>query len=224
MTRDNKERLEFFARQHGIEVHRLALNMDQVEQYQPPPNFAKQTDSRFDGYKKLYGESSWELDALRQSVIGQIITAKLDSLIDQDKWAESMAREKQLRIDTRVAELASRWDEVHKLLMDDGLPMDRLDEYEQWSPAYPFGMARTLNGAMAVVFQHDAENNRYLLEDLASDRDILLEMQKGLDDVAAKAEPIAAERLQKREAQPEDVPEVDKDPTDEDDYSDNLDD
>src|SRR5262249_33779053 len=48
MTRDTRERLELF----GSEalVRRIALNMDRVEQYDPPPNPAKFTDSRVEGY------------------------------------------------------------------------------------------------------------------------------------------------------------------------------
>jgi hypothetical protein len=49
MTRDNRDRLAMFARQ-GVEVRRLALNMEQIERYRPPPNFAKETDSRYAAY------------------------------------------------------------------------------------------------------------------------------------------------------------------------------
>jgi hypothetical protein len=46
MTRDNRDRLTMFARR-DVEVRRLALNMDQIERFRPPPNFAKETDSRY---------------------------------------------------------------------------------------------------------------------------------------------------------------------------------
>jgi hypothetical protein len=218
MTRDNKDRLEFFAREHGIEVQRLALNMDQVEQYDPPPQFAKQTDSRFEGYEAQFGTESWELDALRQSVIGKLITDALDSIIDKDKWALSMEREQELRRSTRVAELASRWDEVHKLLWDDGLPMDRLRAYEANMGTYPAAIATALDGACKVVNQHDGENNRHLLQDMVDDRDNCHAAQRALDAIWVNAESMAAERAERREKWYKAAPELDDETaTDEDD-------
>jgi hypothetical protein len=67
MTRDNRDRLAMFARR-GVEARRLALNMDQVERYRPPPNFAKETDTRYPAYVKDFGERCWELDALRRGI------------------------------------------------------------------------------------------------------------------------------------------------------------
>lgn len=215
MTRDNKDRLEFFSREHGIEVQRLALNMDQVEQYDPPPQFAKDTDSRFDGYKKLYGEHSWELDALRQSVIGKLITDALDKLIDWDKWNESMAKERELRSTSRVGELAGRWDEVHKLLMDDGFPMDRLDALDELAlisdGAIDFlGHGRAGRpGAQSIVAQHDLENNRKLFDNLGWSCDEIDRALKALDEVAEKAQGVLAEREQKRRELAERAPEDD---------------
>ncbi len=40
MTRDHQDRLAMFARL-GVEVTRVALNMDQVEQYSPPPKSSR---------------------------------------------------------------------------------------------------------------------------------------------------------------------------------------
>ncbi len=71
MTRDITDRLEMFM--GGLEVKRLALNMDQVEQYEPPPNPAKTTDSRYAAYIAEFGGESWELDALEPAVIATLI-------------------------------------------------------------------------------------------------------------------------------------------------------
>lgn len=46
-----------------LEVNRIALNMDQIRRYNPPPNPAKITDSRSTAYIDLHGDESWELDA-----------------------------------------------------------------------------------------------------------------------------------------------------------------
>jgi len=97
MTRDNADRLGMFAGHMGKpEIRRLALNMDQVERYNPPPNFAKQTDSRFADYEALYGDESWELDALEPAVINELIREEVDNIRDPDLWAE---REGQLERD-----------------------------------------------------------------------------------------------------------------------------
>ena len=58
MTRDNRERLRLYARE-DIEVRRIALNstngpVDQVRQYNPPPNFVKEKDSMTAGYRKQF--------------------------------------------------------------------------------------------------------------------------------------------------------------------------
>jgi hypothetical protein len=108
MTRDNRERLSLFAR-HGVKVRRLALNRDQVDQYNPPPNPAKQTDTRFEGYVAEHGDESWELDALEPRVIVRLIEDEIDGLIDIDSWNESLDRQQAAR--DRLAELADQLDE-----------------------------------------------------------------------------------------------------------------
>ncbi len=58
MTRDIRERLSLFCGGEGFAVRRIALNMDQVRQYDPPPNPAKLTDTRVDAYLRKYGDDS----------------------------------------------------------------------------------------------------------------------------------------------------------------------
>lgn len=109
MTRDNSDRLAMFARQ-GVLVKRLALNMDQVEEYDPPPNPAKETDSRSGPYIEQYGESSWELDALDPPVIEALIQEALDEVIDFGQWQEDMQREEDRR--GVLQAIANRWQDV----------------------------------------------------------------------------------------------------------------
>lgn len=85
MTRDLKERLELFT-DSCVSIERLALNMTQVESERPPENPAKTTDSRFDGYAKLYGHSSWELDALTPTYLAGLIRGNVERIIDWDNW------------------------------------------------------------------------------------------------------------------------------------------
>ena len=119
MTRDIPERLALCRRQ--VEVRRIALNMDQVEQYDPPPNPAKLTDSRATGYIERYGYSSWELDALEPTVLTTLIEDALADYIDQDVMDEAREAEEENEQSIRdVADhwdaLRSRWDEVADLL------------------------------------------------------------------------------------------------------------
>lgn len=95
MTRDNGARIEKYAGGFGVDlnVHRIALNYDQVEQYNPPPNAAKLTDPRAADYIAEHGEVSWELDALKPKILVPIITSKLESLIDLDMMNERREEE-----------------------------------------------------------------------------------------------------------------------------------
>lgn len=96
MERDIRERLAMFAGQQ-IEVRRIALTMDQVRQYRPPPNPAKETDTRFAAYAAEFGDECWELDALSPTVIADLIRTELEAMIDPKAWRRSLGREKRNR-------------------------------------------------------------------------------------------------------------------------------
>lgn len=85
MSRDIKERLEMFGIE-DINFRRIALNSDQVAQYNPPPNPAKQTDSRFTGYESIHGNESWELDALEPAVLSGLVQDAVSLFIDRKAW------------------------------------------------------------------------------------------------------------------------------------------
>jgi len=102
MTRDIKDRLELFCRMHRSEtpvIHRIALEMDQVKQYKPPPNPTKLTDTRAWDYVNKYGSESWELDALKPQVLMALIEAAIQPWIsdpdDFDAIATQEAVEKE---------------------------------------------------------------------------------------------------------------------------------
>jgi hypothetical protein len=77
-----------------LEIRRIALTMDQITQYQPPPNPAKLSDSRAQGYVDLYGYESWELDALPPDVLSGLVREHVEGLIDGDVWDAAIEREK----------------------------------------------------------------------------------------------------------------------------------
>jgi hypothetical protein len=123
MTRDNDDRLAIFA-DEPVEVRRIALNMDQVEQYRPPENPCKLSDTRSgvrpDGsvipgsYVDLYGRSSWELDALEPRVLHALIESEITSLIDMEVW-EATEREETERRHT-LAQLHERYYDIKEWL------------------------------------------------------------------------------------------------------------
>lgn len=91
MTRDIQERLNTFG--GGVEVERLALNMDQIREHNPPPNPAKTTDSRFKGYILEHGRESWEVDALEPKILSQLIENAILSKLDKEVWNQNVQRE-----------------------------------------------------------------------------------------------------------------------------------
>lgn len=81
MTRDIEDRQGTFY--VPTIVKRIALNMDQIEEYNPPPFWAKATDSRSDGYVARYGQECWELDALDPKIMNRIIKETVLSYRDE---------------------------------------------------------------------------------------------------------------------------------------------
>lgn len=98
MTRDIDDRVELFCdgMRAGI-LRRLALNTDQVKHYKPPPNPAKQTDSRFVRYKKKFGTQSWELDALNPQLLSNLARDAIHELINKPNWEKWERKEAKTR-------------------------------------------------------------------------------------------------------------------------------
>ena len=80
-----------------VTVRRLALNKDQIEEHNPPPNPAKLTDSRVGSYVRLHGMNSWELDALDPVTLSGIIEDAVLAVRDEDLWKEAVAHEEEGR-------------------------------------------------------------------------------------------------------------------------------
>lgn len=97
MTRDVSDRLGLFS---GLEINvrRLALNYDQIEDLNPPENPAKDSDARFAAYVAQFGASCWELDAIEPRALAGIVTRAVESLRDPDLWAEAQEREMQAEL------------------------------------------------------------------------------------------------------------------------------
>lgn len=91
MVRDIASRLQIFGA--DVTVEKIALTMNQVKKYKPPPNPAKTTDPRAADYIAKFGGSSWEVDALSPPVLTQLISNALDGLVDQEMMNEIITRE-----------------------------------------------------------------------------------------------------------------------------------
>jgi hypothetical protein len=92
MVRDITDRLKEFGVKR-LEVQKVGLTMDQVKQYDPPPNPAKLTDPRAEAYIRKFGDSSWEVDALPPDVLARIIRSAFRRIVDMDLMNEIKERE-----------------------------------------------------------------------------------------------------------------------------------
>ena len=108
MTRDTIDRLRMFTN-NSVTVRRIALNMSQVEEHSPPPNFAKLSDSRAEAYIEEFGYNSWELDALEPSMIESLIREHVERERDQDLWDEAVEEEDEVK--ERLTAVADEWED-----------------------------------------------------------------------------------------------------------------
>lgn len=95
MTRDVQDRLELF--RADVEVKRIALTMEQIQEFNPPPNPAKVTDSRCNGYIAQYGNKSWELDALDPRTINALVIKEVDALTNTSERKKLIKKQEQER-------------------------------------------------------------------------------------------------------------------------------
>lgn len=112
MSRDIEERLVLFGvRPDTFLFKRIALNMEQIEELNPPPNPAKLTDSRCQSYIREYGDSSWELDALEPKYIDRLITDEVMIYVNTTAWEVRKAI-----VDSEKAvmrEVCNNWDKIY---------------------------------------------------------------------------------------------------------------
>lgn len=111
MSRDIIDRLTMFSEDLSdrIELDRIALNMPQIRQYNPPPNPAKITDSRYGAYVAQHGGKSWELDALDPRVLDELISGAIQEHLDDRLFYQHAAAEQKER--DRLLEFARNWED-----------------------------------------------------------------------------------------------------------------
>lgn len=124
MTRDIEERLALMSN-GPVEVRRIALNMDQITQYNPPPNPTKQTDARAEGYIEEFGHECWELDALEPRILTALIQDAIDECVDRQLMDDALQHEQDgvesiREVAMHWEVLREHWTEVQDLLgLDD---------------------------------------------------------------------------------------------------------
>lgn len=108
MSRDIQERLNLF--ESDCEVHRIALTMEQIEEYNPPPNPAKLSDSRCAGYIDKFGTESWELDALDPKVITRLIVESVIGLTNEKLRNKQIQQQEKHRV--LMKKVVAKWDKI----------------------------------------------------------------------------------------------------------------
>jgi hypothetical protein len=108
MSRDIVDRLTTF--EITPIYKRIALNKDQIERYNPPPNPTKLSDSRCHGYIQEHGYECWELDALRPNVIEELIDKEVSRYCDKDLFKDVKNREEAAK--RVLKEVAYNWQEI----------------------------------------------------------------------------------------------------------------
>lgn len=93
MVRDIGARLLEFGCPPHLDVRKLALTWEQVQEHNPPPNPVKVKDSRAQAYIDKYGEHSWEVDALPPATLDLITRQCVSSYIDKDVMKAAITRE-----------------------------------------------------------------------------------------------------------------------------------
>lgn len=113
MSRDIQDRLTMF----GVDsqrfiFRRIALNLEQISTYNPPPNPAKITDSRSTSYIDKFGNESWELDALEPRVLHDLITNNVTEFMDEEevKRVKSLVESEKYVMDC----VADNWDTIYE--------------------------------------------------------------------------------------------------------------
>lgn len=114
MSRDIQERLDMFGA--DVYVKRVALTMEQIGFYNPPPNPAKITDSRCEKYIAQYGHESWELDALEPKVITDLITQEVTTYRDEEMFLQICSKEKREKRELQM--LCDNYNDVVSYLME----------------------------------------------------------------------------------------------------------
>jgi len=86
-----------------IEFRRVALNMDQIQRFSPPPFWAKESSSRYDKYVAEHGTTdAWELDALDPHVTRDSVRDEVSALFDETIHEDEQMAVEDVRVEVRT--------------------------------------------------------------------------------------------------------------------------
>jgi hypothetical protein len=109
-----RERMELLTGE-AVELRRLALNADQIEKYELPPQMGKQSDPRFKGYVEKYKTKFvWELDALAPDVIVRIIEDGIRQVMSEELRQPYVAAAVEGR--ELLQAVSDKWPELKRLV------------------------------------------------------------------------------------------------------------
>jgi len=115
MTRDLENRLSEYSDLPDVTVERIALNYDQVQHFELPPNPTKRADPRYKRYNAEYGNECWELDAIEPVELQAMVSEAIRSHIDSDIWNQTLEETEQER-----EELRGMFSSIKNLLIEHG--------------------------------------------------------------------------------------------------------
>jgi hypothetical protein len=91
MPNDIQKKMSLFGA--TVDIQRIALTMQQIKEYGPPPNTAKESDTRVAAYIAKHGSHVWELDALKPEVLDALITAAIKNNRDPKKYNQAIKKQ-----------------------------------------------------------------------------------------------------------------------------------
>ena len=119
MTRDLEQRLRRYSELEGLDltinVQRIALTHQQVQEYNLTPNPTKTADPRATGYTEEFGNQCWELDAIEPNELQRLVLESIKSHIDADIWNQTLEQQTQER-----QELEEQFSAIEQLLREHG--------------------------------------------------------------------------------------------------------
>lgn len=119
MTRDLEQRLQRYSELEGLDlninVQRIALTYQQVQEYNLTPNPTKTADPRATGYIEQFGNQCWELDAIDPNVLQKLVLESIKNHIDAYIWNQTLEQQEQER-----QELEEQFSAIEQLLGEHG--------------------------------------------------------------------------------------------------------
>lgn len=156
MVRDIRDRLTTFGVDR-LDVRKVALTMGQIEQYEPPPNPAKTTDSRYEKYAAQHGTESWELDALDPPTLRAVIREAFASVVDRAAWDTVIREEEAQRARMKAAVAAMRSESIASGKEDPKTPslgvLGAIIEDAAMTYGRPFASSYTGAGVVTVIYR-----------------------------------------------------------------------